>query len=258
MRIYLDQIGCRLNYSEMETLAQQLREAGHQTVAAPELAQVIVFNSCAVTREAGRASRQRIRRLHRENPAARIVTTGCWTTLNPRAATELPGVALAVDNTRKDLLAQLLEPWSAELDDPDDLARMDPDGTPFSRAGAPAATTNIALGNITLDENLLRAPRTRAFIKVQDGCNNRCTFCIVTFARGESRSRPMAEIIAEVRPYIQEDGGDIELLKVEDNVVYVALTGACVGCPSSMVTLKQGVEVRIREELPQIESVEMV
>jgi len=68
----------------------------------------------------------------------------------------------------------------------------------------------------------------------------------------------VADIIAEVRPYIQSDGGDIELLKVEDNVVYVRLTGACVGCPSSMVTLKQGVEVRIKEDLPQIESVEMV
>lgn len=68
----------------------------------------------------------------------------------------------------------------------------------------------------------------------------------------------VAEIIAEVRPYIQGDGGDIELLKVEDNIVYVALTGACVGCPSSMVTLKQGVEVRIKEDIPQIESVEMV
>ncbi len=68
----------------------------------------------------------------------------------------------------------------------------------------------------------------------------------------------VAEIITEVRPYIQSDGGDIELLKVEDNVVYVALTGACVGCPSSMVTLKHGVEARIREELPQVESVEMV
>lgn len=68
----------------------------------------------------------------------------------------------------------------------------------------------------------------------------------------------VAEIIEEVRPYIQSDGGDIELLKVEDNVVYVALTGACVGCPSSMVTLKQGVEVRVKEDLPQIESVEMV
>lgn len=68
----------------------------------------------------------------------------------------------------------------------------------------------------------------------------------------------VAEIIAEVQPYIQSDGGDIELLKVEDNIVYVALTGACVGCPSSMITLKQGVEVRIKEDIPQIESVEMV
>lgn len=68
----------------------------------------------------------------------------------------------------------------------------------------------------------------------------------------------VAEIIAEVRPFIQSDGGDIELLKLEDAVVYVRLTGACVGCPSSMVTLKQGVEARIREDLPQIESVEMV
>lgn len=70
--------------------------------------------------------------------------------------------------------------------------------------------------------------------------------------------RKVEEIIAEVRPYIQSDGGDIELLKVEDAIVYVALTGACVGCPSSMVTLKHGVEARIREELPEIESVEMV
>ena len=70
--------------------------------------------------------------------------------------------------------------------------------------------------------------------------------------------RKVEEIIAEVRPYIQSDGGDIELLKVEDAIVFVALTGACVGCPSSMVTLKHGEEARIREELPEIESVEMV
>jgi len=65
-------------------------------------------------------------------------------------------------------------------------------------------------------------------------------------------------IIEEVRPFIQSDGGDIELLKVEDHIVYVRLTGACVGCPSSMITLKQGVEARIREEIPEVESVEMV
>lgn len=68
----------------------------------------------------------------------------------------------------------------------------------------------------------------------------------------------VADIIAEIRPFIQSDGGDIELLKIEDNIVYVHLSGACIGCPSSMVTLKQGVEVRIKEDIPEIESVEMV
>jgi Fe-S cluster biogenesis protein NfuA len=65
-------------------------------------------------------------------------------------------------------------------------------------------------------------------------------------------------IIDEVRPYIQGDGGDVELLKVEDNIVYVRLNGACIGCPSSMMTLKGGIEARVREEIPEIESVEMV
>ena len=68
----------------------------------------------------------------------------------------------------------------------------------------------------------------------------------------------VSAIIDEVRPFIQSDGGDIELLKIEDSVVYVHLSGACIGCPSSMVTLKQGVEVRIKEDIPEIESVEMV
>ena len=122
MRVYLDQIGCRLNYSEMETLARQLGAAGHQIVDEPELAQVMVFNSCAVTRDAVRTSRQRIRQLHRANPAARLAVTGCWATLTPDKARSLPGVALVAGNERKDVLPMLLEPWSTELDDPADLA----------------------------------------------------------------------------------------------------------------------------------------
>lgn len=184
MRVYLDQIGCRLNYSEMETLARRLTAVGHGIVAAPEQAQVIVFNTCAVTGDAGRASRQRVRQLHRANPAARLAVTGCWVSLEPDAAAALPGVTLTVDNTRKDLLPLLLEPWSVELDDPADLARLQPDGQPF---------------DWPTDAEAARAARTRAFIKVQDGCNNRCTFCVVTLARGASRSRPLAAIVAEVQ-----------------------------------------------------------
>lgn len=183
MRVFLDQIGCRLNYSEMETLAGQLRTAGHTIVAAPEQAQVILFNSCAVTAGAERDSRKRVAALHRVSPAARIAVTGCWATLRPQQAAQLPGVALVADNSRKELMAALLEPWSAELDDPDALARMQPDGNPFAH----------------LHDAGERTARTRAFVKVQDGCNNRCTFCIVTALRGESRSRPLREIVDEVQ-----------------------------------------------------------
>ncbi|MDQ3247686.1 MAG: tRNA (N(6)-L-threonylcarbamoyladenosine(37)-C(2))-methylthiotransferase MtaB, partial [Chloroflexota bacterium] len=93
MRIYLDQIGCRLNYSEMETLAGRLRAVGHQTVRTPEAAQVIVFNTCAVTADAVRSSRKRVRHFHSVNPAARIAVTGCWATLQRNEAANLPGVA---------------------------------------------------------------------------------------------------------------------------------------------------------------------
>lgn len=192
MRIYLDQIGCRLNFSEVDTLAGRLRAAGHMTVNAPEQAQVIVFNTCAVTAEAGRKSRQRVRKLHKLNPDARIAVTGCWSTLQPADAATLPGVSMVVDNRQKELLHTLLEPWSAEIDDPAELTRMQPGGTPF------------ALSDMVPKQSTRLHGRTRAFIKVQDGCNNKCTFCIVTVARGESRSRDIQEIVCEIQKLVEE------------------------------------------------------
>ena len=192
MRIFLDQIGCRLNYSEIETMAGRLREAGHVTVNSPEQAQVVIFNSCAVTAAAGRKSRQRVLTLSKLNPQVRIAVTGCWATLEPQRVADLPNVAMVVDNEQKDLLHTLLEPWSAELDDPSDLARMLPDGNPFAHLEA--------AGEI---ESEHRRARTRAFIKVQDGCNNKCTFCIVTVARGESRSRTVDSIVEEIQQHCE-------------------------------------------------------
>ena len=201
MRIYLDQIGCRLNFSEIETLAARLRAAGHRTVSAVEDAQIIVFNSCAVTTEAERKSRGRVRRLGRLNPSARFAVTGCWATLQPAAAAELPGVALVVENERKDLLHTLLEPWSSELDSPDSLARLQPDGTPFELP----ATAGSFEG---------RKSRTRAFVKVQDGCDNRCTFCIVTVARGAGRSRPADAVVEEIQTLCAEGVHEVVLTGV--------------------------------------------
>ncbi len=182
MRVFLDQLGCRLNFSENSTLAGRLNAAGHRIVGRPEDAHVIVLNTCAVTSQAARKSRQAARHLNKRNPAARIAMTGCYATLAPQESASLPGVELVADNHSKEMLHTLLEPWSAELSDPDDLSRIQPHGTPF----APASPEE-------------EGGRTRAFVKVQDGCQNRCTFCIVTALRGDSRSRTTADVVREVQ-----------------------------------------------------------
>lgn len=195
MRIYLDQLGCRLNYSENNSLAARLSAAGHQIAPSAETAQVIVLNTCAVTAQAVSRSRAAIRQLHSANPDARIAVTGCYATLQPENAASLPGVSLVADNRQKEMLHALLEPWSAELDDPDAIARLQPDGTPFASASNDLSPLLLAGEGVGVGVSL---NRTRAFVKVQDGCNNKCTFCIVTALRGESRSRSLAEIVAEV------------------------------------------------------------
>ena len=186
MRVFLDQLGCRLNFSENSSLAGRLSAAGHRIVGRPEDAHVIVLNTCAVTAQAARKSRQASRHLHKRNPNARIAITGCYATLAPQESAQLPGVELVADNQSKEMLHTLLEPWSAQFSDPEDLDRIQPHGTPFSPA--PAADDR---------------GRTRAFVKVQDGCQNRCTFCIVTALRGDSRSRPTADVVREIQELVE-------------------------------------------------------
>ncbi|MCY4081838.1 MAG: tRNA (N(6)-L-threonylcarbamoyladenosine(37)-C(2))-methylthiotransferase MtaB [Caldilineaceae bacterium] len=186
MRVFLDQLGCRLNFSENSTLAGRLNAAGHCIVPRPEDAHVIVLNTCAVTAQAARKSRQAARHLNKRNPDARIAITGCYATLAPQESAALPGVELVADNHSKEMLHTLLEPWSAEFSDPQDLVRIQPHGTPF----APASPEE-------------EGGRTRAFVKVQDGCQNRCTFCIVTTLRGDSRSRTTADIVREVQALVE-------------------------------------------------------
>ncbi len=178
MNIFLEQLGCRLNYSENHLLARQLRMAGHNVVDAAAKAQVVVVNTCAVTTEAGRKSRQLIRLQHYHNPQARIVATGCYATLEPAMVQALPGVWKVTSNQDKDFLAGLLEEWSSELPDADTLDLVLPDGIPIA--------SDIQ-------------GRTRAFVKVQDGCRNRCTFCVVTVARGDSRSVPPGYVVEQIR-----------------------------------------------------------
>jgi len=173
MLVYLKTLGCRLNEAELETWAQAFQKAGHQITREVTKADVIIINSCAVTADAGRKSRQLIRRVHRDNPTAKLVISGCYVTLNEDEAAQLMGVDLVISNKNKD---QLVEQTLAALN----LETM------------PAMSTEPG------ETSLFSRGRQRAFIKVQDGCRYRCTFCIVTVARGEEISRPVQVIIDEI------------------------------------------------------------
>ncbi len=179
MKVHLKTLGCRLNEAELETWAQAFQKFGHQITTQTEAANLIVLNSCAVTQDAARKSRQLIRRIHRDNPHAKLVVSGCYATLNEEEASALLGVDLIVSNKDKD---QLVEKTLAELN-------MD---------SMPALSTEP--GEISL----FTRGRQRAFVKVQDGCRYRCTFCIVTVARGEESSRPVQAVIEEINALHQQ------------------------------------------------------
>ena len=179
MKVHLKTLGCRLNEAELETWAQAFQKSGHSITKQAEAAQLIVLNSCAVTQDAARKSRQLIRRIHRDNPQAKLVVSGCYATLNQEEAASLMGVDLVVSNQDKD---QLVEKTLSVLN-------MDT---------MPAMSTEP--GEISL----FTRGRQRAFVKVQDGCRYRCTFCIVTVARGEEVSRPVQAVIDEINALHQQ------------------------------------------------------
>ena len=112
MKVHLKTLGCRLNEAELETWAQAFQKSGHQLTSKAEAAHLIVINSCAVTQDAARKSRQLIRRIHRDNPQAKLVVSGCYATLNQDEAASLMGVDLVVSNKDKD---QLVEKTLTEL-----------------------------------------------------------------------------------------------------------------------------------------------
>ena len=189
MKVHLHTIGCRLNQAEIETMARQLQAGGHVIVDDAAEADTIILNTCAVTAEAARDARRLTRRFHRANETAEIVLTGCYATLAPEVVAALPGVGRVVANEAKERLPILLDPLLAS-DGGDDLV----------------------VGEDVPAERLYG--RTRGFVKVQDGCDNRCTFCVTTVARGAGRSRPLADVVAEVQRFAAAGYGEVVLTGV--------------------------------------------
>lgn len=219
MKVHLKALGCRLNEAELEQWSQGFRAAGHSIVTAAPDADIVILNTCAVTQEASAKSRRLLNRLYRANPAAKLVVSGCYATLQATEVANTLGVDLVVPNTEKDQLpAKVMETFALPV--------------------MPEIATEPG------ENSLFVRGRHRAFIKIQDGCRYRCTFCIVTVARGDERSRTEASIIEEINQLTQQ------------GVQEIVLTGVHVGgygsdlVDSSLFTLVQ--RILAETDLPRI------
>ncbi|WP_439573958.1 tRNA (N(6)-L-threonylcarbamoyladenosine(37)-C(2))-methylthiotransferase MtaB [Phreatobacter sp.] len=198
MSVEVVTFGCRLNTSESEVMARLAAEAG--------LDRTIVVNTCAVTAEATRQARQAIRRLKRENPDARIVVTGCAAQTEPETFAAMGEVDRVIGNDEKMKASAWGETRTA-------LGR----GPDFGVA----ASEKVAVNDImAVREQALHlvdglAGRSRAFVQVQNGCDHRCTFCIIPFGRGNSRSVPMGEVVSQTRRLVENGYREVVLTGVD-------------------------------------------
>ncbi len=174
-------LGCKVNQSESETMAGQLSEAGYRSSPSGQTADFCIINTCTVTAKASMQSRQAIRKAIRQHPHARIIVTGCYAQTEPEQIWKIQGVHDVVDHFRK---ADI--PGRISLSEPPPATASHPTGD---------RSASFIKGN-SLPE--YRGERTRHFLKIQDGCNARCTYCIVPRARGPSRSMPMEDVLTAV------------------------------------------------------------
>jgi len=185
--VALDSLGCKLNQAEIEDLGRQLEAAGYRLVSPGEKADIYILNTCTVTHIADRKSRHLLRLAHRRNPAARIVAIGCYAQRAPGELSKIEGVELVLGNDSKaDLVSR--------LGDIDSLS--------------PAVTDTVMSPGVD-------SCRTRAFLKIQDGCRNYCAYCIVPCVRTREESVPVDRVIAQVKERVAAGYREVVLTGTE-------------------------------------------
>ena len=204
-RFYIENFGCRATQADGAALESQFLERGLERARAACDAEIVVLNTCTVTQGADKDARASIRRVQRENPGCRILVTGCYAQRAPEELAALPGVSWVVGNSHKHKVAEIATsspaagPGFVPLSQ---LARTSPNGDRHLNA-------DVIVGDIFAHTELLAAPvfdaaneRTRPNLKVQDGCDNRCSFCVIPSVRGQSRSLPLDRVLGEVRSLV--------------------------------------------------------
>jgi threonylcarbamoyladenosine tRNA methylthiotransferase MtaB len=205
----VENFGCRATQADGAAIERQFQEQGLERADEPVQAGIVVLNTCTVTAAADQDARAAVRRIHRKNPQARIVVTGCYAQRAPEEIAALPGVSAVVGNSHKHQLAEiaLFGPQPSDLGPQPTQSGFVPLAHLTSEVQGPRSEVRspIFVSDIFAHTELQAAPvfdasneRTRPNLKVQDGCDNRCSFCVIPYVRGQSRSLRMAEVIRAV------------------------------------------------------------
>jgi threonylcarbamoyladenosine tRNA methylthiotransferase MtaB len=203
---YVENFGCRATQADGAAIERQFEDRGLTRASAPAQSEIVVLNTCTVTAAADQDARAAIRRIRRENPDCQIVVTGCYAQRAPQEVASLPGVNRVVGNSHKSQLAEII--FSRQAATVPRIA-SNPQFVPLSSL---ASQGEIFVSDIFAHTELLAAPvfdgpgsnndRTRPNLKVQDGCDNRCAFCVIPSVRGQSRSLPLAQIVEQINSLV--------------------------------------------------------
>lgn len=229
-------LGCKVNQADSEAIGEQMSSAGFVQRDFHEIADIYIVNTCTVTHLGDRSSRQLIAQAHRRHPNALLVVTGCYAELNPKAVASLPGVDLVIGNGEKDSLVKAIEQnrkvnESVQIEQvspvrgrdlpvlPLDSQHIGSDGKldfqTFEEEPQPDNPPNLSpftsATHTPLSAHAKLFSRTRVQMKVQDGCDNRCTYCVVPYVRGKSRSRSIASIVEHVQRKVRAGFQEIVL-----------------------------------------------
>lgn len=188
LKVAMHNLGCKVNSYEMDVMSQKLSDAGCEIVPFDEKADVYIINTCTVTNIADRKSRQMLHRAKKENPEAVVVAVGCYVETGLEGVKKDECIDLAVGNNKKSEIAEILDEFFLAKKD---VADKTLGGTSLIDINSTHEYENMRLTELP--------EHTRAYIKVQDGCNQFCTYCVIPYARGRVRSRDMEDILSEIR-----------------------------------------------------------
>ena len=212
MKIRFVTLGCKLNFAESSAIGKALLQRGHTRAKQGEEADICVINTCSVTDNADHKDRQTIHRIHRQNPNAIIIVTGCYAQLQPEQIAQIEGVNYVLGQNEKYEITQLVDDIERLRDSLEDASLQD------AASGYSLEAQKIRVANIREVEEFHGAyskdDRTRCFLKVQDGCNYFCTYCTIPYARGKSRNPKIEEIVKDAQEAILQGAKEIILTGV--------------------------------------------